>query len=108
MTLNHIFSLTTFALVALCFVAFVSTLKPQPLYASETAGQPAVDNIPKARLQRIEDECEETYGVNSSQSVDCFFITLAKRMAAEKAERTGSHPATRHLTTGRRRHGPVT
>ena len=37
MTLNHIFSLTTFALVALCFVVFVSTLKPQPLYHSETA-----------------------------------------------------------------------
>ena len=46
------------------------------------AGQPAVDNSPKARLQRIKDECEKTYGVNSSQSVDCF-ITLAKRMAAE-------------------------
>ena len=56
------------------------------------AGQPAVDNSPKARLQRIKDECEETYGVNSSQSVDCFFIALAERMAAE---RTGSHPATR-------------
>jgi hypothetical protein len=58
------------------------------------AGQPAVDNSPKARLQRIKikDECEKTYGVNSSQSVDCFFIALAERMAAE---RTGSHPATR-------------
>ena len=46
------------------------------------AGQPAVDNSPKARLQRIKDECEKKYGVNSSQSVDCF-IRLAKRMAAE-------------------------
>ena len=46
------------------------------------AGQPAVDNGPKARLQRIKDECEKTYGVNSSQSVDCF-IRLAKQMAAE-------------------------
>ena len=43
---------------------------------------PAEDNSPKARLQRIKDECEKTHGVNSSQSVDCF-ITLAKRMAAE-------------------------
>ena len=94
MTLNHIFSLTTFALLALCFGAFVSTLKPQPLYYPETTGQPSVDNSPKARLQRIKikDECEKTYGVNSSQSVDCFFIALAERMAAE---RTGSHPATR-------------
>jgi hypothetical protein len=93
MTLNNIFSLTI-ALVALCSVAFVSTLKPQPLYALET---PAADTSPKARLQRINDGCEKTYGVNSSQSVDCFFIVLAKRMAAEAAERTGSHPATRHL-----------
>jgi hypothetical protein len=80
MTLNNIFSLTI-VLVALCSVAFASTLKPQPLSA---AGQPA----PKARLQRINDACEKTYGVNSSQSVDCFF----KRMAAEAA----SHPITRH------------
>jgi hypothetical protein len=43
---------------------------------------PAEDNSPKARLQRIKDECEKTYGVNSSQSVDCF-IRLAKQMAAE-------------------------
>ena len=92
MTLNHIFSLTTFALLALCFGAFVSTLKPQPLYYPETTGQPSVDNSPKARLQCIKDECEETYGVNSSQSVDCFFSTLAKRKAVEAAERTGSHP----------------
>ena len=94
MTLNHTFSLMTFALLALCFVAFVATIKPQPLYALET---PAADTSPKARLQRINDGCEKTYGVNSSQSVDCFFIVLAKRMAAEAAERTGSHPATRHL-----------
>ena len=86
MTLNHIFSLTTFALVALCFVASVSTLKPQPLYHTETAGQPAVDTSPKPRLQRINDECEETYGVNSSQSVDCFFV-IAKRMAAEDRQK---------------------
>src|SRR5262245_11526206 len=46
------------------------------------AGQPAVDNSPKARLQRIKDECEKTHEVNSSQSVDCF-IRLAKGMAAE-------------------------
>jgi hypothetical protein len=46
------------------------------------AGQPTVDNSPKARLQRIKDECEKTHGVNSSQSVDCF-ITRAKRMAAQ-------------------------
>jgi hypothetical protein len=38
--------------------------------------------------------------VNSSQSVDCFFIALAKRMAAEAAERTGSHPATRPGSRG--------
>jgi len=37
MILNHIFSLTTFAILALCFVAFVATIKPQPLYHSETA-----------------------------------------------------------------------
>jgi len=43
---------------------------------------PAEDNSPKARLQHIKDECEKTYGVNSSQSVDCF-IKLAKQMAAE-------------------------
>ena len=73
MTLNHIFSLTTFALLALCFVAFVATIKPQPLYALETAGQPAVDTSPKARLQRIKDECEKTYGVNSSQSVGLLY-----------------------------------
>jgi len=36
MTLNHIFSLMTFAIGALCFVAFITTLKP-PLYHSETA-----------------------------------------------------------------------
>jgi hypothetical protein len=53
-----------------------------PVTVLAIAGQPAVDNSPKARLQRIKDECEKTYGVNSSQSVDCF-ITLAKRMAAE-------------------------
>ena len=78
MTLNHFFSLTTFALVALCFGVFVST---------RTAGQPAVDTSPTL-LQHLNDECEETYGVNSSQSVDCFFITLTERMAA-------SQPATR-------------
>ena len=103
MNLNHIFSLIAFAIGALCFVVFITNLKP-PLHNSETAvdsiygrgmqnylrngaprhfgGQPAVDNSPKARLQRIKDECEKTYGVNSSQSVDCF-IRLAKRMAAE-------------------------
>jgi hypothetical protein len=37
MTLNHIFSLMTFAIGALCFVAFVASIKPQPLYHSETA-----------------------------------------------------------------------
>jgi hypothetical protein len=37
MTLNHTFSLMTFALLALCFVAFVASIKPQPLYHSETA-----------------------------------------------------------------------
>jgi hypothetical protein len=36
MTLNHIFSLMTFAIGALCFVAFITILKP-PLYHSETA-----------------------------------------------------------------------
>jgi hypothetical protein len=36
MTLNHIFSLMTFSIGALCFVAFITTLKP-PLYHSETA-----------------------------------------------------------------------
>jgi hypothetical protein len=101
MTLNHTFSLMTFALLALCFVAFVATIKPQPLYALETAGQPAVDTSPKARLQRINDECEKTYGVNSSKSVDCFFIILAGRMAAEATERTGSHPATRQVIVTR-------
>src|SRR5262245_30998580 len=110
---NHIFSLIAFAIGALCFVVFITNLKP-PLHNSETAvdsiygrgmqnaiftmssqetemkgvwiaagvflapvtvlaivGQPAVDNSPKARLQRIKDECEKTHGVNSSQSVDC-------------------------------------
>jgi hypothetical protein len=84
MTLNHFFSLTTFALVALCFGVFVST---RPLYALGTAGQTVVATS-STRLQRINDECEKTYGVNSSQSVDCFFITLTERMAA-------SQPATR-------------
>jgi hypothetical protein len=37
MTLNHTFSLMTLALFALCFVAFVASIKPQPLYHSETA-----------------------------------------------------------------------
>ena len=83
MTLNNIFSLTI-ALVALCSVAVVSTLKPQSLSASETAGQPAVDTSPKARLQRINDACEKTYGVNSSQSVDCFFIALADAMPPKR------------------------
>ena len=36
MTLNHTFSLMTFAIGALCFVAFITTLKP-PLDHSETA-----------------------------------------------------------------------
>jgi hypothetical protein len=45
-----------------------------------------VDTSPKPRLQRINDECEETYGVNSSQSVDCFFA-IAKRMAAEDRQK---------------------
>ena len=85
MTLNNIFSLTI-ALVALCSVAFVSTLKPQPLSASETAGHPA-DTSPKARLQRINDECEKTYGVNSSQSVDCFFITLDRDLSVGRRSR---------------------
>jgi hypothetical protein len=36
MTLNHnIFSLMSFAIGALCFVAFITTLKPEPLYHSE-------------------------------------------------------------------------
>jgi hypothetical protein len=38
MTLNHnIFSLMSFAIGALCFVAFITTLKPEPLYHSETS-----------------------------------------------------------------------
>jgi hypothetical protein len=37
MNLNHIFSLIAFALVALCFMAFLNALKPQPLYHPEMA-----------------------------------------------------------------------
>ena len=36
MKLNHIFSLITFAIGALCFVMFITNLKP-PLHNSETA-----------------------------------------------------------------------
>jgi hypothetical protein len=34
MNMNHIFSLTTFAIGALCFVVFITALKP-PLHHSE-------------------------------------------------------------------------
>jgi hypothetical protein len=36
MNLNHVFSLIIFAIGALCFVAFITTLKP-PLHHSEVA-----------------------------------------------------------------------
>ena len=43
MTLNHIFSLMTFAIGALCFVAFITTLKPPHLIDSlSTAGNAGV------------------------------------------------------------------
>jgi hypothetical protein len=41
MTLNHIFSLMTFAIGALCFVAFITTLKP-PQYHSLYHSKPTL------------------------------------------------------------------
>ena len=58
MTLNHTFSLMTFAIGALCFVAFITTLKP-PLDHSETAvGSLGVlaANPPRALWALIESE----------------------------------------------------
>jgi hypothetical protein len=41
MTLNHIFSLMTFAIGALCFVAFITILKP-PQYHSLYHSKPTL------------------------------------------------------------------
>lgn len=65
---------TVWAIGVLCFVAASLIL----IFAAS-----APDDSPKARLERIRDECDRTYGKGTNQSFNCS-MTLMKRFAIEQ------------------------
>lgn len=70
-------SRTVWAIVALGVVGLAIVIL--------AAGAP--DDSPKARLERIRDECDRTYGKATNQSFDCF-AKLMTRFALEQQRDT--------------------
>ena len=49
-----------------------------------------IDDSPKARLERIRDECDRNYGKGTPQAFDCF-TTLMTRFAIEQQQNKLDH-----------------